>query len=535
MRTRLLIALLTSFAPAILAAADLLSLAAEGFKHEELRQALRELPASIDDIRDDSGKTALHRSIQRGQFEDVLLLLLAGAGTNAVDASGRTPLFYALEHRGENGMLLLELLTHDGADVNLMAEDGSTPLAMAVQAGHTEAIQFLLRRGAVLELARVPEEMRPSAIARSSGDAALMALLEPASLPPPLKNSAARQRDDARQRRFIAAARAADLSAVTALLAEGAEVNERDADGATALYRAVNDHRADLVSLLLLAGADPNLATNAGLTPLMAATPFFDMPGTRATMLLLLAGADVKAVTKDGRTALSEAVAKSNNFAVKWCIWQGASLEVTTPMGTLMQLAKARAGWPSMIALLKSYGVSDDAPLAKPPEQALFDAVRAKDRAAVEKELAGGISASVVDERGCSPLAWAAHYGAFEIVDLLIAHGADVNQPNAKTSKTVLHELALWGRGSGDARVAAEHMEQLLARGAKPDLLTKDGMTALMIAARTGTAGENLVLLLRVTSDVNVRSKAGKTALGLAREFGHGEVAEQLIAKGARE
>jgi ankyrin repeat protein len=153
----------------------------------------------------------------------------------------------------------------------------------------------------------------------------------------------------------------------------------------------------------------------------------------------------------------------------------------------------------------------------------------------VRAELARGVSATCTDEGGCHPLAWAAHYGQFAIVDLLLAHGADVNQPNRKTSKTTLQELALWGRGSGDASVAAEHMKQLLARGADPDLLTSDGLTALMIAARTGTTGPNLSLLLKITKDVNARSKAGQTALGLAREYGHAEVARELIAHGAVE
>jgi ankyrin repeat protein len=54
-----------------------------------------------------------------------------------------------------------------------------------------------------------------------------------------------------------------------------------------------------------------------------------------------------------------------------------------------------------------------------------------------------------------------------------------------------------------------------------------------MIAARSGTAGENFKLLLRLTSDLNARNNAGKTALTIAREFGYKEVAELLVSNGA--
>jgi ankyrin repeat protein len=179
--------------------------------------------------------------------------------------------------------------------------------------------------------------------------------------------------------------------------------------------------------------------------------------------------------------------------------------------------------------------VHDDPPLPAPPEQLIFDAVRAGDLAAVERELDSGRRADVTDDHGAPPLAWAAHYDRFDIVDLLIQRGADVDQRNTRTSKTTFQEFALYGRGAGDANVAADRMEALLQRGADPNVVTKDGSTALMLAARTGTAGKNLELLLKVTKDLNARNKEGKTALGLALQYGHRDVADRLTSKGATE
>jgi ankyrin repeat protein len=58
-----------------------------------------------------------------------------------------------------------------------------------------------------------------------------------------------------------------DISALTALLAAGADPNARDDDGATSLHMAAYTQNARHARLLLEAGADPNAKTNAGRDP----------------------------------------------------------------------------------------------------------------------------------------------------------------------------------------------------------------------------------------------------------------------------
>ena len=55
-----------------------------------------------------------------------------------------------------------------------------------------------------------------------------------------------------------------DISALTALLAAGADPNARDGDGATPLHMAAYTQNARHAQLLLEAGADPYAKTNAG-------------------------------------------------------------------------------------------------------------------------------------------------------------------------------------------------------------------------------------------------------------------------------
>ena len=63
-----------------------------------------------------------------------------------------------------------------------------------------------------------------------------------------------------------------DLPAIAqALINRGANPNQVDKFGRSALFYAIWDNHAEVIELLLLAGADPNIRDNAGVSSIQVA------------------------------------------------------------------------------------------------------------------------------------------------------------------------------------------------------------------------------------------------------------------------
>jgi uncharacterized protein len=89
-----------------------------------------------------------------------------------------------------------------------------------------------------------------------------------------------------------------NVAAITALVAQGENVDARDMNGRTALFIAASRPNAALCRALLAGGANVNVTDNDGQTPLMWAA---EQKGNRQVVRMLIdAGADVNARAVDG-------------------------------------------------------------------------------------------------------------------------------------------------------------------------------------------------------------------------------------------
>lgn len=157
----------------------------------------------------------------------------------------------------------------------------------------------------------------------------------------------------------------------------------------------------------------------------------------------------------------------------------------------------------------------------------LFEAARGGDKATVAALLAKGTPVNARDAQlGQTALHDAAIFGHLEIAELLLAHGAAVDATD-KGGRT-----PLYGAVSGiDLQVGhRDIVELLLAKGANINHHDKYGNTPLFFAPTKELAR----LLLDRGADFNVIDLNGGTMLASAASRGWPDIAEWLLAKGAK-
>lgn len=100
------------------------------------------------------------------------------------------------------------------------------------------------------------------------------------------------------------------------LLGKGANVDDVDADGLSALSWAVLTNHLDTLQVLLARGAEVNRVDSFGMTPLLYAASI-DFGDTAGLEKLIAAGANVQAKNKQGQTALGLAKAFNHSNAAR--------------------------------------------------------------------------------------------------------------------------------------------------------------------------------------------------------------------------
>jgi len=144
-----------------------------------------------------------------------------------------------------------------------------------------------------------------------------------------------------------------DPAAVKALLASGAAVNAKDEYGGTPLHWAAVRESVEVVRLLAAAGADVNARDADGWTPLRRAAEAFD-PHVEVVEELLAAGADVNARDANGWTPLFGAVRSERADMVKALAGARADLSAKGDPGPTQPHLRGRS--------LLHYAVSEACP-----------------------------------------------------------------------------------------------------------------------------------------------------------------------------
>ena len=218
------------------------------------------------------GITALHMASQAGHAQVVATLIAAGADARLPTATGATPLMLAARSGNtDTATRLIEV----GGDINAREKSfGQTALMVAAGLDRVEIVRLLLARGADASIASSVADLKKlTAPAESEGRQ---------QGPPRGGADVAGVTRGYRYNELIGAqggltalhfaARQGSAAAVRALLEGGANVNQPSpGDRATPLLAAVINGHFDIAADLVGRGADPNLASDGGVSPLYAA------------------------------------------------------------------------------------------------------------------------------------------------------------------------------------------------------------------------------------------------------------------------
>ncbi|MBI2946199.1 MAG: ankyrin repeat domain-containing protein [Verrucomicrobia bacterium] len=140
----------------------------------------------------------------------------------------------------------------------------------------------------------------------------------------------------------------------------------------------------------------------------------------------------------------------------------------------------------------------------------------------VELLLAHGVDVNSLDHEGLTALHWAIGQGFRSIAEALIANKANVNAKRTSDGESPLH-LAV--RGQSQPLV-----ESLQSKGADPNARSNGGQTPLFSAVGNPRM---TALLLAEKADVNASDSSGRTPLYAAVESGNLETSEILLKNGA--
>jgi uncharacterized protein len=215
--------------------------------------------ASVD-ARDRLGARPLSHAARFGHRPMVDLLLARGAPIDAANLAGATALFVAVEgDRTDVAQRLIE----KGANVHLAGRGGVTPVSAAAYRGNDAIVAALLARGAddrAVDQTGKPPIVYAAAAARVDVVARLLArnIDVNARYPNDLTLLMWASGPDESTPEIQA------IEIVRQLLDAGAQIDDRDARGRTALMIAAEGGRAGIADLLLSRGADPALTDTSG-------------------------------------------------------------------------------------------------------------------------------------------------------------------------------------------------------------------------------------------------------------------------------
>ncbi|MBV9508606.1 MAG: ankyrin repeat domain-containing protein [Acidobacteriia bacterium] len=421
------------------------------------------------------GSTALLWAANLNDTDLVSRLLKAGASPKVRNQLGSTPLGEAALNANPG---MIKALLEAGADPNVAGQDGQTPLMLIARTAEVASAKLLLEKGANPNVKEAQREQTPLMWAAAATQAPMVREL--------LAHGAE-----------VDAKSATDL--MTPLVSSEPRAQPRPPGGMTALLFAVREGCLDCVKALVEKGANVDLPDPEGVSPLISAVfnTHFDV-----AKYLIEKGANIDHWDWWGRTPLYLAV--DYNTLPHGGRPDQPSLDETLPIDIIRILLDKGANPNPQLKLLQPYRATGadrgvDRMLMQPGVTPLLRAAKAQDAPVIKLLLEHGAIVDLPNNDGMTPTVAASGMGSVDAdtrgnysapdiqersiasLELLLAHGGQINGRATRLEQAPLHGAAFWGWN--------KVVEYLVSKGADINLPDARGFTAVDYAM--GRAGGN--------------------------------------------
>lgn len=464
----------------------------------------RPLHSEID-LPDEQGFPWIVQAARDGNEELVRKLLISGADIQAVHRSARRNALSEASLRGHQK--IVNLLLDEGCSMEQIDVEGNTALHHACQQGHLAVAKNLIIRGAPIDT--------PG----SGGRSALHLAMEP----PTYQNivmlliqhrANVNARDSSFRTPLHIGAWQGNVAMCSHLLNEGAQLDAREAQSKTALHIACEMGHYELVQMML----DQSQLQPTNMTFLAAFFASVEYGHVRIAESFFSRGLKLQDLKRDLHKPLTLA-AKSGYLAmVELMIHENCEVNARDDSGWNALHCASHHGHYQVIERLFTSGVSTKATTSR-KETPLLLAVKGNHFPVAERLLRNGNNSSLVnleDERGQKPIHHAVRTGSLETFNLIMSNGGKVSEENSFGWQP-LHIATAYGHLSlveGLLQYGAKVEEKLGSSSIKKDQTHKIVEEGYWAEARWPYPGSR--------------------ALHLACEYGHEEIANLLISRGAK-
>lgn len=277
-------------------------------------------------VRDEKGRTALHEAISAGRAQVVFYLLMMGADANALDNQNRSPLGSTMGWLGGGLDGNRRFLFAKGANPQALRSDGNTELTWAVVRDNEHGVQWLLWMG--VDPQQRTEKGTPFEVAVQEGNQRIIDLLR--------RNGVDGNTRLSSEPRWLLdnGAKRGDLATIEEALKGGADINEPNAKGDTPLIASIGKRNVPAARYLLTRGAGLDVVNpKTGWTPLLTTMVWDYSEMTDFRRELLEAGADPNVASQSGETPLMRSVWHYPTTPLKQLIEYGADLNLRDKSG----------------------------------------------------------------------------------------------------------------------------------------------------------------------------------------------------------